>query len=174
MTVVPSPVASRPYMPGYGVLGPDEGSGLLPWAWAEQRLATAHDYWVASVWPDGRPHVMPVWAVWLETSVWFSSSRRSRKVRNLLGDRRCVITTDNATEPVVEGVAELVGDRRQIGSFLDASNAKYATDYGIGFLDPAVNSTIRVRPRWVFGLDEADFSGSPTSWRFGEESASSG
>jgi hypothetical protein len=32
------PRASRPYMPGYGIQGPDEGSGLLPWSWAEQRL----------------------------------------------------------------------------------------------------------------------------------------
>ena len=32
------PHASRPYMPGYGLLGPDEGTGLLPWSWAEERL----------------------------------------------------------------------------------------------------------------------------------------
>ena len=26
-------------MPGYGVVGPEEGSGLLPWSWAQERLA---------------------------------------------------------------------------------------------------------------------------------------
>src|SRR5690606_27626478 len=31
------PVAERPYMPGYGIVGPDEGSGLLPWSWAVER-----------------------------------------------------------------------------------------------------------------------------------------
>ena len=46
-------------MPGYGIVGPDEGRGLLPWSWAEERLIASHDYWVATVWPDGRPHVMP-------------------------------------------------------------------------------------------------------------------
>ncbi len=167
VTFVQLPTASRPYMPGYGILGPKEGSGLLPWAWAEERLAVAHDYWVASVWPDGRPHVMPVWGTWFDTSLWFSSSRRSRKVRNLRHDPRCVVTTDNAIEPVViEGVAVVVSDLSVIASFLDASNSKYATGYGIDFLDPAVNSTIRVHPLWVFGLDEGDFTGSPTSWRF--------
>jgi hypothetical protein len=43
------PVASRPHMPGYGLLGPDQGSGLLPWSWAEERLSASHDYWVATV-----------------------------------------------------------------------------------------------------------------------------
>ncbi len=154
-------------MPGYGILGPDEGSGLLPWTWAEEHLAAARDYWVASVWPDGRPHVMPVWGVWLDGSLWFSSSRRSRKASNLRRDPRCVVTTDNAIEPVVvEGMASLVTVRAEITSFLDATNSKYATGYGIDFLDPAVNSTIRVHPVQVFGLDERDFTGSPTRWRF--------
>jgi len=161
------PAASRPWMPGYGTLGPTEGTGLLPWSWAEERLATSHDYWVATVWPDGRPHVMPVWGVWLDGAVWFSSSGRSRKARNLAADARCVVTTDRAQEPVVvEGRAERVGDLEVIGRFLAASNAKYATDYGLDFLDPAVNATFRVRPSWVFGLVEADFGGSPTRWVF--------
>ena len=45
------PTASRPYMPGYGVQGPDAGTGLLPWAWAVERLTASHDYWVATVRP---------------------------------------------------------------------------------------------------------------------------
>ena len=58
------PSTSRPHMPGYGIAGPREGSGLLPWSWAVQRLTASHDYWLATVCPDGRPHVMPVWGVW--------------------------------------------------------------------------------------------------------------
>jgi hypothetical protein len=27
------PEAARPYMPGYGILGPTEGQGLLSWSW---------------------------------------------------------------------------------------------------------------------------------------------
>ena len=72
------PRAGRPYMPGYGIVGPDEGRGLLPWSWAEERLIASHDYWVATVWPDGRPHVMPVWGIWHDESVWFSSSAHGR------------------------------------------------------------------------------------------------
>jgi hypothetical protein len=49
---------------------------------------------------------------------------------------------------------------------LALENAKYSTDYSIALLDPAVNATIRVRPRWAFGLAEGDFTGSPTRWTF--------
>lgn len=161
------PTATRPHMPGYGLLPADRGTGLLPWAWAEQRLRESHDYWVATVWPDGRPHVMPVWGMWLDASVWFSCSQGSRKTKNLLAHPTCVITTDRPREPVVvEGIAEVVVDRDRLAEVLAAENAKYATDFGPETLDPAVNSTFRVPPTWAFGLDEADFTGSPTRWDF--------
>ena len=73
------PRATRPYMPGYGLLGPTEGSGLLSWQWAHDRLVASHDYWLASSRPDGRPHLMPVWGVWDGTALFFSSANGSRK-----------------------------------------------------------------------------------------------
>ena len=161
------PRASRPYMPGYGIVGPTQGGGLLPWSWAEERLTASRNYWVASSWPDGRPHAMPVWGVWHDGAFWFSSSRRSRKARNLAADSRCVVTTEHAAEPVVvEGTAELVTDPAALGRMLALENAKYETGYSIELLDPAVNATIRVRPSWAFGLAEGDFTGSPTRWVF--------
>jgi hypothetical protein len=60
------PAADRPFMPGYGVVGPSEGSGLLSWAWAAERLGRSHDYWLATMSSDGSPHLMPVWATWLD------------------------------------------------------------------------------------------------------------
>ena len=71
------PKASRPYMPGYGIQGPTEGTGLLPWSWAVERLTSSHDYWVATVDRDGKPAVMPVWGAWFGGAVWFSSARFS-------------------------------------------------------------------------------------------------
>jgi hypothetical protein len=161
------PTSSRPFMPGYGILGPDEGTGLLPWSWAVERLERTHDFWLATTWPDGRPHVMPVWGVWLDGAVWFSASLGSRKARNIAHDDRCVLTTDNALEPVVvEGRAERVADMTLIRRFTAAVNARYGTDYGTDFFDPDVNGCWRVAPVWVFALAERDFSGSPTRWRF--------
>jgi len=155
-------------MPGYGVGGPEDGTGLLSWRWAQERLASSHDYWIVSLWPDGRPHAMPVWGVWDDDTLLFGSGGRSRKVRNLLGDPRCVVTTQDTTDPVVvEGVAESVTDPALLTRTIGLINGKYSTEYTVDFLDPAVNATVRVRPRWAFGLVQEDFAGSPTRWRFG-------
>ncbi len=159
-------------MPGYGILPAEEGTGLLDWGDVQPRLAGSHDYWVATTWPDGRPHVMPVWGVWDGTGVWFSSGGRSRKIVNLRHDPRCVVTTDDAVDPViVEGIAEIVTDTDRIRHFLTLLNAKYDSDIGLDFLDPAVNATVRVVPRTAFALLHADFSGSPTRWTFDAETA---
>jgi len=155
----------RPYMPGYGTLPASAGTGLLTWAWAQERLAGSHDYWLATASPDGGPHLMPVWAVWLDGGLWFSSSNASRKARNLRADGRCSLATDNAAQPVVmAGVAQAVTDPARLRLMLDAENAKYGTDYAIDMLDPADNTCFLVRPTWVFGLDTDDFTGSPTRW----------
>lgn len=157
-------------MPGYGILGPTDGTGLLPWSWAEQRLRDSRNYWLATVRPDGRPHVMPVWAVWDAGRLWFSSSLGSRKIRNLRAEPRCTVTTEDAAAPVVvDGVAEIVTDPAALERLLALENAKYATDYGIEMLDPQRNATVRFTPRWGFGLDSADFTGSPTRWLFEED-----
>jgi PPOX class probable F420-dependent enzyme len=157
-------------MPGYGILPAGEGSGLIPWAEAERRLTVAHDYWVATVTPDGAPHVMPVWGVWLGRRLWFSSGLRSRKGRNLAADPRCSVTTDDARDPVVlEGVAERTTDLAVIAEFVAAVNAKYDASVTVEFQDPAVNGTFAVRPARVFALSGADFTGSPTRWRFPDE-----
>jgi hypothetical protein len=154
-------------MPGYGLRGATEGTGLLPWSWARDRLARSHDYWVATADADGVPHLMPVWGAWVEEALWFSSSRASRKARNLAARPRCTIATDNAQEPVViHGDSELISDAEAIGRFVAAVNAKYQTDYGVDFFTQQANACYRVQPVWAFGLMESDFTGSPTRWLF--------
>lgn len=154
-------------MPGYGVKGPEEGSGLLPWSWAEERLRISRNFWPSSLWPDGRPHTMPVWAMWHRGSLWFTSGRDSRKARNLGADPRCTMATEDAGNPVVvEGRAELVSDPAVMEMVLRLENEKYGTDYGLEMVDPKFNLTFRVGPHWVFGLRSDDFTGSPTRWTF--------
>jgi len=156
-------VARRPYMPGYGILGPAEGSGLLPWSWAEEKLVASHDYWLATTAPDGRPNVTPVWGAWLGERLWLSCSRESRKARNLGRDPRCTVTTDDALNPVIiEGTAVSQSDGGDVQLFTDTVNAKYGSDYGVEFFSD--NALFAVTPQRVFGLMESDFSGSPTCW----------
>jgi hypothetical protein len=157
-------------MPGYGIQRAHEGTGLLPWEWALERLRRSHDYWLATTWPDARPHVMPVWGVWWRDTLWFSSGLLSRKARNLAHDSRCAVTTDDARNPViVNGTAERVTDHDTIAGFNDAVNAKYGTSYSVDFYDPSVNGVYRVAPESAFGVAEDDFTGSPTRWTFAEQ-----
>ena len=93
-------------MPGYGISATEDG--LLEWAWAAERLIASHDFWLATVRPDGRPHVMPVWAVWRDDALWFTTAARSIKARNLAEEPRCSLTTDNALEPVVNVTLRVV------------------------------------------------------------------
>jgi len=110
---------------------------------------------------------MPVWGVWDDQGLWFSSAAGSRKVRNLLADQRCSVATDDALNPVVvEGVADVRPETPDRSRYLEAMNAKYAVSYGLDFLDGVNNLCLRVRPHSVIGLLQEDFSGSPTRWSF--------
>jgi len=161
------PVASRPYMPGYGTLPATEGTGLLPWSWALERLTRSHDFWLATVTPLGAPHLMPVWGVWYQDALWFSSANGSRKARNIGAEPRCSVSTDNPIEPVVvHGRARRVTGAQELSEMLAAENAKYATSYGLDMVDPALNSVFALQPEWAFALDSSDFAGSPTRYTF--------
>jgi hypothetical protein len=110
---------------------------------------------------------MPVWAVWLDDALWFSSSNGSRKTRNLLATPHCSISTDDPQQPVVvEADVASVADPALLQRVLDAENAKYGTAYGPELFDPAVNTCFRLVPRWAFALRQDDFTGSPTRFRF--------
>jgi len=159
-------------MPGYGTLPATEGTGLLPWSWVVERLTRSHDFWLATVTPQGAPHLMPVWAVWHGGRLWFSSANGSRKARNLSADARCTLSTDNPQEPVVaQGRAERVTSPEDLAAMLAAENAKYQTSYGLEMVDPALNSVYALRLEWVFALDASDFAGSPTRFTFGPDAA---
>jgi Pyridoxamine 5'-phosphate oxidase len=147
-------------MPDYGIS--TETSGMLEWSWAVERLTKSHDYWVTTVWPDGRPHTTPVWGAWIDDAVWFSCGNGSRKARNLDRDPRCSIATDNAYEPVIlDAVVERVADAAR---FTEISNAKYDVDYSVEFF--ASNALFAAHPVSALALNEADFTGTPTKWTF--------
>jgi hypothetical protein len=158
--------ATRPRMPAYGVPGPGEDDrGLLPWPWAEERLVGARNYWLITVRADGTPHPMPIWGLWLRTGFFFNTSGKSGKARNLAGDRRAVLHTEDGTEPVVvEGTAVMVSDPEVIDSVLDA----YREKYGWAPTDLDGNPIFHLRPSSAFGIIERgeEFSSSATRWLF--------
>lgn len=161
---MPPPRADRPHMPGYGIAEESGGKGLLPWSWALERLNDAHNYFVATVRPDGRPHVMPVWGVWLDDAFYFSTGTTSRKARNLAANASCVVTTERADESViVEGVAEEAADADALRRFVEVYHEKYDWE-----IDTSAGGIYAVRPRTIFGFIETadNFSKTATRWTF--------
>ncbi len=162
------PKASRPYIPGYGILDATGGRGLLPWDWAVERLTKSRNYWIATTCPDGRPHCVPVWGVWLDDAFYFSSGAKSRKARNLAANPNCVVCPEDGIQAVsLEGVADKVADAEMIRRFVEAYNPKYQWDFRPEtVLD--MGPIFAVRPRKVIAVDAApdQFQGSATRWLF--------
>ena len=150
-------MASRPrFPPGYGISG--EPEGMLPWSWAEERLAASRNYWIVSVRPDGGPHAAPVWGLWVDGAVVFSTSPESRKGRNLARDPRVVVNLESGDDVVIlEGEVE----RLELDDRLaDAYEAKY--DYRPG----GEGDWFSLRPRVAYAWLEREYPGSATRFSF--------
>lgn len=62
---------------------------LLDWADVEARLVAAPQYWLATTRPDGRPHVVPRWGVWVDGRFWYDGAPTTVHVRNLARNPTC-------------------------------------------------------------------------------------
>jgi PPOX class probable F420-dependent enzyme len=79
-----------------------------------------HTCWLATIDPDGRPHVTAVGALWVDGAFWFETGRRSRKGRNLARDPRCTLSVaTHDFDLVVEGEAHLVSDHATVAAMAD-------------------------------------------------------
>lgn len=155
------PQASRPHMDGYHV--PRVLEGVLPWEWARKRLSKSHNYWLTTTRPDGAPHTMPVWGIWLNGAWYCSTDARSRKARNLAKNPYCVVCTEDAEEAVIlEGVARKIpASEIPRQAFVDYQ-AKYAWELG----STAGSVLLEVRPRAIFAMPEKQFPKGVTRWNF--------
>lgn len=157
------PVADRPDMPeGY------LGTAPLPWTWAEEQLTEAHNYWVTTIGPGGRPHVRPVWAVWLDNSVQFSTG--ARHASNIARDPRVTVNLEDADDCVIlEGTPHATDDEVVRRAFIEAYEPKYDWTMTLDFVD----KVYVVRPTVVFGWlgheiarESTLFQATATRWRF--------
>jgi nitroimidazol reductase NimA-like FMN-containing flavoprotein (pyridoxamine 5'-phosphate oxidase superfamily) len=110
---------------GYGL--PSTTEGLLAWADVEARLVAATSYWLATVRPDGRPHVVPRWGVWLDGRFWYDGAPSTVHARNLVVNPACSLHLESGTEAViVEGESRPArAPAETLGARLSAAFAKY-------------------------------------------------
>lgn len=163
MPKIDLPKSDRPHMPGYGLLGPEKGAGLLPWAFVSERMTAARNYWVHTTRPDGSPHAAPVWGLWQQERFYFGTDAGSRKGRNLSANSRMVVHLESGDEAVIlEGIAEEINDS-ELHAVLDAA---YQAKYDVPLTTEAL--ILRLRPNRALAWREADFPGSATRWQFDE------
>lgn len=71
-----APKRDRPRMPeGYITRTP---RGMMSWAEARRILKDGRYIWLATTSADGRPHLVQQWGVWIDDTLWFEGSERTR------------------------------------------------------------------------------------------------
>lgn len=107
--------------------------GLPPVNWAEvvekleARSGPAPDShnsrttWLTTINEDGRPHVTPVGALWVDGAFWFQTGAGTKKARNVARDPRCSIAISILdADVVVEGDARRVTEPNAVAKIAKA------------------------------------------------------
>lgn len=93
----------------------DPGTEPTPWATVREVLENAQLHWITTVRTDGRPHVTPLLAVWLDDTLHFCTGPAEQKALNLASNPHVVLTTgcnqwDQGLDVMVEGEVRRITD----------------------------------------------------------------
>ena len=107
-----------------------EGTVPTPWPVVLERLQhpePPQTSWLATVRPDGRPHLVPVLSFWVDGAFHVLAGEGTRKARNLAADGHCVIAMTSTTLPsfdiIAEGEAQLLDDPDEVRRIVDVLGA---------------------------------------------------
>jgi F420H(2)-dependent biliverdin reductase len=77
-----------------------------PDEYVKKKLKESQNIWVATVRPDGRPHLAPVWFVFVDGKIYLSTESTSVKAKNITTNNRVALTLEDGSHPVIcEGTA---------------------------------------------------------------------
>jgi nitroimidazol reductase NimA-like FMN-containing flavoprotein (pyridoxamine 5'-phosphate oxidase superfamily) len=108
----------------------DPDAVATTWAQTRRLLETAQLFWISTVRADGRPHVSPLVAVWLDDAIHFCTGAEEQKAVNLRGNRHVALTTgrndwDRGFDVTVEGEAVRVADDEVLARLARAWTEKW-------------------------------------------------
>jgi len=146
--------------------------GAVATSWDETRLAleTADLFWICTVRADGRPHVTPLVAVWLDGAIHFSTGPGEQKAINLRASPHVTLTTgcnrwDGGLDVVVEGDAVQVSDDGTLERLAAAWTAKWdgrwhyqVRDGAFHHEDGGVALVFSVTPAKILAFGKGNFS----------------
>jgi Pyridoxamine 5'-phosphate oxidase len=143
------------------VIAADAAAGTAPIDWDEagQLFAAERSYWVATTSDDGRPHVRPVLAVWVDGRVYSTTTPAARKGRNLTSRPSAALTARAPTmDIVIEGPIAWIDDPQRLRLIGAAYRDKYnwpVTVVGDAFDAPYGAPTAGHPPYRVYELTPA-------------------
>ena len=108
----------------------DADATATSWSDTLQALEAAQLSWITTVRADGRPHVSPLVAVWLDDALHFCTGAEEQKAVNLRDNPHVILTTgcnhwDQGLDVVVEGNAVRVSDAAALQRLADAWRTKW-------------------------------------------------
>jgi len=114
---------------------------------SDPRLSTERTLWLATVRRDGRPHLAPVWFVWVRQRIYVCTEGRSVKVRNIAANPRACAALGDGNQPVIaEGRAAILG-RPYPDDIVAEFKRKYDWDIVI---DDSYDALIEITPeKWL-------------------------
>jgi nitroimidazol reductase NimA-like FMN-containing flavoprotein (pyridoxamine 5'-phosphate oxidase superfamily) len=110
-------------------------------------IETAELFWITTVRADGRPHVTPLPAVWLDDALHFCTGAAEQKAVNLRANPHVALTTgrndwDNGLDVVVEGDAVQVTDEPTLHRLAAAWRTKWAGQWQYEVRDGAFHHEV--------------------------------
>lgn len=120
-----------------------------------ERLRDERNIWMATVRPDGRTHLAPVWFVYVDERIWIGTGIDSVRVRNLRVNPAASACLEDGDAPVVAEGTVAIHERLRPEPVVEAFRTKYAWDIDID-VDDDIGTVVllELRPnRWLYGAD---------------------
>ena len=125
---MPTPKISRPKLPkGYA----DNPASYVDWEWVAEQMTVSKNYWLSSVRPDGRPHVVPRWGVFIDNKFFYDGSPKTLHARNIMKNPYVSLHLESGDQVVMmEGISEAAEKPTSefANQLAEAISGKYSDD----------------------------------------------
>lgn len=159
------PRVDRPQAPadyGYST----EPEGMLAWERVSDALGAASVYWIATIRPDGSPHMHSIWGGFVGNHLYIEGGDTTRWARNIVADPR-------VSFGVQAGDLHINGRGRAARGSAGEDFAVLADSYGSKYdYRPQQDEFWRITPATIVALDMSSletFAQTPTRFVFEEE-----
>lgn len=99
------------------------------WRSAMSRLSREPTVWLATVRHDNRPHLVPVWFIWLDDKIYFATGQSTQKFTNLRFNQAVALSLPDTTNTIIiEGEAH-AANRSTTNNLAEYFYNKYEWDF---------------------------------------------